>query len=90
MKRTSGKPDLDDAAKKESTRRGSMDVLDQAGYQRFSGTPVGYLFDIPAISAEATRLVDRVSREKPDRTWYQSSFSLDDNGITLTVSFPRK
>lgn len=70
--------------------RASMDVLEQAGYRRFRGTPVGYLFDIPAISAEATPLVDRVSREKPDRAWYQSTLHLDDNGITLTVSFPRK
>jgi hypothetical protein len=70
--------------------RASMDVLEQAGYQRFRGTPVGYLFDIPAISAEASRLVDRVSKEKPDRDWYQSMLHLDDDGIELTVSFPRK
>lgn len=70
--------------------RASMDVLGQAGYQRFRGTPVGYLFDVPAISAEASRLVDRVSREKPDRAWYQSMLHLDENGIELTVSFPRK
>jgi hypothetical protein len=69
--------------------RASMDVLERAGYQRFRGTPVGYLFDIPAISAEATRLVDRVSREKPDRAWYQSTLHLDDDGIELTVTFPR-
>lgn len=70
--------------------RASMDVLEHAGYQRFRGTPVGYLFDIPAISAEASRLVDRVSKEKPDRDWYQSVLHLDESGIELTVSFPRK
>lgn len=70
--------------------RASMDVLEQAGYQRFRGTPVGYLFDIPAISAEASRLVDRVSKEKPNRDWYQSMLHLDEDGIELTVTFPRK
>ncbi len=70
--------------------RASMDVLEQAGYQRFVGTPVGYLFDVPAISAEARRLVDRVSKEKPGRAWYESMLHLNEEDIELTVSFPTK
>lgn len=69
----------------------AMDCLAEAGYPRFMGTPVGYLFDIPEISKEISQIVDKVSREKPGRPWYESMVHLAPDGvITLTVTFPKK
>ena len=70
--------------------RTAMGVLEQAGYARFRGTPVGYLLDVPAISDEVSRHLERVSKEKPGRTWYEAVPHLDDEGVSLTITYPRK
>lgn len=72
------------------TYRTAMDVFEQAGYARFRGTPVGYLLDVPAISDEVSRRLERISKENPGRAWYEAIPHLDDEGVSLTITYPRK
>lgn len=45
----------------------AQQVFIDAGYDPLKGTPVGYLYDVPAISAEIKNLTDKVAKDHPDR-----------------------